>query len=132
MLQSVSCISRAACAAVGFYPTGFDNTAPLIETLSGTRWRPATPPVADGSNWTLLWGVSCRATVTCTAVGEDDGVPLTETLSGTTWAPTAVPLPAGDTGASLQAVNCISVSCTAIGGGIGVSGSYPVVASDPT
>jgi hypothetical protein len=77
--------------------------------------------------------LSCLSTGSCTAVGESDGLPLVETKSATTWTSTVVPLPAGDSGASLQGVSCTSTaSCTAGGGGIGVSGIYPVVASDAT
>ncbi len=133
LLRSVSCPSITSCTAVGFYPTSFDSTAPLVETLSGSTWRPLSPPVTTKDNWTLLWGLSCLSTGSCTAVGESDGLPLVETKSATTWTSTVVPLPAGDSGASLQGVSCTSTaSCTAGGGGIGVSGIYPVVASDAT
>jgi hypothetical protein len=131
MLRSVSCVSVTSCTAVGFYPTSFDNTAPVAETLSGDVWRSARLPVTGDANWTLLWGLSCPSAGSCTAVGEADGVPLIEGLSGTTWTSSALPLPAGDTGASLQAVSCTSAAtCTAAGGGIGVTGVYPVLAAD--
>jgi len=130
MLRSVSCLAITTCTAVGFYPTSFDDTAPLVETLSGTGWRPESPPAPSGDNWTLLWGVTCVSTGSCSAVGEADGVPLIETESAMSWVPTIVPVPTGDTGASLQAASCVSaLGCTAAGGGIGVEGIYPVVAT---
>jgi hypothetical protein len=130
MLRSVSCLSTGSCTAVGFYPTTFDATVPLVETLSATVWRPVSPATVTGANWSLLWGVSCPLTGSCTAVGEADGVPLVETETDAIWTPTTVVPPTGDTGASLQAVSCASAaSCTAAGGGIGVEGIYPVVAA---
>jgi hypothetical protein len=133
MLQSVSCVSSSACVAVGFYPRSFDDSAPLVEALTGTRWRATTASVPVGADWTLLWGLSCVSTGSCTAVGEDNGLPLAEVLSGGVWTAVPVITPAGDTGASLQAVTCTAAGlCTAAGGGTGVSGVYPVVAADPT
>jgi hypothetical protein len=131
LLRSVWCASAGSCLAVGFYPTGYDTTAPLAENLSGTRWHPVAPATDGGGNWTLLWGLSCVSITSCTAVGEDDGVPLVESLSGTGWTPDPIALPMGNSGASLQAVSCWATgSCRAVGGGIGLSGVYPVVATD--
>jgi hypothetical protein len=131
MMRSVWCASAASCVAVGFYPTGYDTTAPLAESLSGSKWHPVVPALSSGGNWTLLWGLSCMSVTSCTAVGEDDGVPLAQSLSGTVWTPDPIALPVGDTGASLGAVSCGATgSCDAVGGGIGVTGVYPVVATD--
>ena len=94
MLRSVSCASPSSCVAAGFYPTGFDATAPLVESLSGGRWQASTPPAPAGANWTLLWGVWCAAQGSCTAVGEADGSPLAEVLAGGNWSSTSVGLPA--------------------------------------
>jgi hypothetical protein len=133
MLQSVSCVSSNSCVAVGFYPRSFDDTAPLVESLTNTRWRATTASAPDGANWTLLWGLSCAAQGSCTAVGEDDGVPLVAVLVNGAWTEALVVLPDGDSGASLQAVTCMPTGlCTAAGGGTGVNGVYPVVAQNTT
>ena len=76
-------------------------------------------------------GAWCAAQGSCTAVGEADGSPLAEVLAGGNWSSTSVGLPAAATGASLQAVSCVlATSCLAVGGVIGTSGTFPVVASD--
>lgn len=60
----VSCVSAAACIAVGSY----EHTAevPVAESWNGTAW--STLPIAAKPNGTLA-GVSCVSATDCTAVG---------------------------------------------------------------
>jgi len=128
LLRSVACTSPSSCTAVGFYPTSFDDTVPLVETLSGSRWRPAG--LSTTGHWSLLWGLACMSSQACVAVGEADGLPMVESLSAGTWSSIAIAAPVGETGSSLQAVTCPSAQqCVAAGGGLGVTGVDPVIAT---
>jgi hypothetical protein len=127
LLRAVSCAAITSCTAVGFYPTSFDATAPVVESLSGTTWRATALP--GSVNWTLLWSLSCPSAGSCVAVGEGNGLPLAEAMVRGTWSSTAIALPGTMTGASLQAVSCSSTeSCTAVGGGVDGGDTLPVVA----
>jgi len=70
MLSGVSCTASAAdCTAVGLsYDSGF-VVSPLAEDLSGTTWSEAAPPLPSGSTSGQLVGVSCSASLECTATG---------------------------------------------------------------
>lgn len=65
----VSCASRSACTAVGFFgdPNGLDE--PLAERWNGTHWVIQKTPSPSGAMGSTLAAVSCPATTTCTAVG---------------------------------------------------------------
>jgi hypothetical protein len=119
-LVAVSCISSAACVAVG---SARDYRAPLAETWNGTAWAIHATPLPAGSTGSLS-GVSCTAAAACTAVGSQvaNGVlkTLAETWNGSAWALQPTPNAAGPRGAqgsALSAISCIpgSTACTAVG-----------------
>ena len=66
-LQGVSCTSRIACSAVGYYQNPAGATAALAERWNGKRWivQATTKPGADSR----LYGVSCPSSSECTAAG---------------------------------------------------------------
>jgi sugar lactone lactonase YvrE len=69
-LETVSCASITSCVAVGHYSiNGRRSYLPLAERWNGTEW---TVDSAEGENSIIgeLHGISCGATLTCTAVGD--------------------------------------------------------------
>ncbi|MGA2210905.1 MAG: hypothetical protein ABSH30_14855 [Acidimicrobiales bacterium] len=121
VLESVSCVSTSECTASGVdgYASGSSTLeATLIERWAGTWGVQDTPnPVDNGGS--LLFGVSCPASLDCTAVGRDSlrtggSITLAEHWNGRTWAIQSTPSPGGSPG--LSAVSCPSTStCTAVG-----------------
>lgn len=121
-LLGVSCTSRRACTAVGFYDTGTaGRTLAVAERWNGTRWRiqPTRRPAGTLSDEFV--GVSCSTRHACTAVGYQNNPitgarPLVEAWNGTKWHVQVVPLPPRGPGGILTAVSCTSPSgCTATG-----------------
>ena len=66
-LAGVSCVSAAACTAVGRDTSSSGATQTLIESWNGTRWSIA--PYSQPGSSSVLYGVSCLPGSTCTAVG---------------------------------------------------------------
>jgi hypothetical protein len=70
-LDGVSCISAAACTAVGNYFTSSNGPGrTLIESWNGIRWSVVPSPSRGNANYLL--GVSCASASTCTAAGMTD------------------------------------------------------------
>ena len=67
-LAGVSCVSAAACTAVGTYDTSSGGARTLIESWNGTDWS-VVPSPSPGSG-DALSGVSCISAEACTAVGD--------------------------------------------------------------
>jgi hypothetical protein len=122
ILSAVSCVSPAACTAVGY---DREDTAPypfhtLTESWNGTRWSVVHSPTPDGSLFIDLTGVSCLSAAACTAVGYyyllSSGTieTLVESWNGAKWS--VVPSPSPASGNFLNGVSCVSVTaCTAVG-----------------
>jgi hypothetical protein len=77
-LNAVSCVSSTACTAVGFAgvaATG--STSTLAEQWNGSSWtvQSTADPAGVSSS---LFGISCRSSATCTAVGSSDDGALAE------------------------------------------------------
>lgn len=125
-LHGVSCTSRSACTAVGYYNNAAGRELAVAERWNGTRWRIQAVPRPAKSTW--FSGVSCSAAHACTAVGYQnngtgDAQPFAEAWNGTTWRIQAVPLPRGAPGAILTAVSCTSPgACTATGSNFSTAG----------
>jgi hypothetical protein len=66
VLASVSCVSAAACTAVGYHDTS-SQAQTLVESWDGTSW--STVPSRNPSVTSLLASVSCASATTCTAAG---------------------------------------------------------------
>jgi hypothetical protein len=119
-LTGVSCVSAAACTAVGYYET---NSGPpyraFIESWNGTSWS-VVPSAHPASSSTVLYGVSCVSAAACTAVGYyyplSSGTIKTfvESWNGAKWS--VVPSPSPASGNFLNGVSCVSATaCTAVG-----------------
>jgi hypothetical protein len=132
-LTAVSCVSAAACTAVGFCDATCGTTGArqtLAERWDGTGWSIQSTPNVPGTD-DRLESVSCLAPAACTAVGlaiktnASAATDLTEALieswDGTAWkteAPAAVgALGRGlsAAGAALSGVSCSAAACTAVG-----------------
>jgi hypothetical protein len=129
-LRDVSCVAASACIAVGGY-RGNGAFNGLIETRSGSTWKPRTAPVptnADGDSLGSLFQVSCAVDGTCVAIGDympagtiSDSV--LETRSGGSWTATAAPLPTGSELTMHSYVQLNGVAC-ALGGSCVAIGEY--------
>jgi hypothetical protein len=117
-LSAVSCPSRSACAAVGYYVIG-GHIKTLAEAWNGTRWSVQSTP--SPSTRSSLTGVSCTSPRTCTAVGSTlpspgRDRPLAEAWNGTRWRVQSTPTPVGAVSADASAVSCPnSRHCTLTG-----------------
>ncbi len=84
MLSGVSCPSATACTAVGTAWAGLGSKAAMVaEHWNGTTWTIQATPAPRKAKQTGFGGVSCLATLYCTAVssynpGNGDGVPYAE------------------------------------------------------
>jgi hypothetical protein len=114
-LNSVACIARSACVAVGATTSRSRTMATLAERWNGTTWRIQPTPTPAGGG--ALNSVSCTATAACTAVGGTaSGSTLAERSNGTTWTIQHTSNPAGAVQSFLLAVSCTSPSaCIAAG-----------------
>lgn len=114
-LSSVSCVSPAACMAVGRRFVSRDQNA-LAERWNGHRWSATVPPRPAGDGGAELAGVVCRSRSQCTAVGAsgpaDPTGGLAEGWNGLSW--TIQPTPGGD-GWPLAGVACRTGFCEAVG-----------------
>ena len=122
-LSGVSCVSAAACTAVGTADNNAGVPKTLAESWNGTKWSMVTTPNAGPvSSYNELYGVSCHSAAACTAVGEyanNAGVDktLAESWNGTKWSAVATPN-AGPVSnfSELIGVSCHSAAaCTAVG-----------------
>jgi hypothetical protein len=120
-LSSVSCWEPGQCTAVGDAGTPAQGTQALVERENGSSWT-IQADAAPGNS--ILWGVSCPAARSCTAVGENDSVTgmasptgLAEHWNGTGWTVQRTPVPRKTTtGVILSGVSCAgALSCTAAG-----------------
>lgn len=118
-LVGVSCSSTTSCKAVGSYGTGPEPNRTLIESWNGTKWSLMTSP-NQGTNASVLFGVSCVSPTLCKAVGTwtsatEVSHTLVESWNGTTWSIESAPNPGAITNA-LFGVSCITASsCYAVG-----------------
>ncbi len=128
-LVADSCTGRGICIAVGGYENRSGTQVPLVEARVGTGWRMQATPVPSGAIFSNLFGVSCTAADTCTAVGyyTDAALhihPLAERWNGTSWTIQSVPSPAGHPESGFFAVSCPAANaCTAVGAQTGSTGT---------
>lgn len=109
--------------AVGGYSTG-GEAQPLIEFWNGSVWTIEAGPLPSGATGGWLYGVSCPAEKTCTAVGTyytsaggpAEDLALAESWNGSSWSVQPTPTLTPSTSSSLNAVWCESKeSCNAVG-----------------
>jgi len=123
IVRGVSCSSATRCTAVGDNgsTTNPGTSLPLAERWNGSTWTVQAPPAAPGPDGSSLYGVSCPAATSCTAVGTSQfssaaPVAFIERWNGSSWTMQPSSLPAGATGAALDGVSCTGVSaCFAAG-----------------
>jgi hypothetical protein len=96
VLNDVSCSAATACTAVGFYVNSSSQLA-LAERWNGSSWAIRATPKPAGASLSHLFGVSCTAATSCTAVGYYQNSSVTDTLAlrwnGTSWAIQPTPTP---------------------------------------
>jgi hypothetical protein len=123
-LYGVSCVSVAACTAVGSHENSSRAQRVLVESWNGTSWSVVPTPNAgriDSGN--VLTGVSCVSATDCTAAGgyynwaNNSEKTLVESWDGTSWSV----VPSANAGLPtsfnlLNGVSCVSAAaCTAAG-----------------
>jgi hypothetical protein len=134
ILTAVSCTSRKACVAVGYFNNMSRRSTPeverwngaraLVERWNGVRW--SIQPNPAGSRPSVLNGVSCTSATACTAVGSAPpfvvaggvGAPLVERWDGSSWSIEATKVFAFGPGfgGGLFGVSCASRAfCAAVG-----------------
>jgi hypothetical protein len=145
-LFGASCVSSAACTAVGVVENsgvGVDEglggpELTLAERWDGTSWaiQSIPDPAGDRDNVDLT-GVSCETAGACTAVGDStNGAGATATLAerwdGTSWAIQATPNATGDRRSpttGFNGVSCVSAhACTAVGAHTDRAGTFVTLA----
>lgn len=88
-LNGVSCASRRACTAVGYFQRHGRPLTQLVERWNGLRWSIQPTPKVPGAVRTVLYSVSCSSTTMCVAVGGWDSPSgqneLAEGWNGSRW-----------------------------------------------
>lgn len=119
-LQSVTCLKRNSCVAVGYRAASGSTDGTLVESLSGGKWG-ITPSSGAGPTSPVHVGlndVSCLAAGSCVAVGRLKGpVPTIEVQSNQGWPIMKSPDPnRNDVATGLSGVSCTdTTSCVAVG-----------------
>ena len=120
LLSGVSCVTAAACIAVGSH-SGGGSTVSLAEQWNGTSWAIQSTPNPAGTLNSVLAGISCTSAAACTAVGDYNNslgtvVTLVEAWNGTQWLLQQSRNPVGARSSMLSGVSCAAAtSCTAVG-----------------
>lgn len=122
----ISCVTAAACVAVGFAthqpPIGQpDVPTTVAEHWDGVRWSLDRTPDVTGAAESVLTAVSCPSAGDCVAVGFSQTptteLPLAERLRHGVWQTLSVPAVGGGAlWAQLAGVSCPTAqTCTAVG-----------------
>lgn len=133
VLNSVSCVSKTWCMAVGERQGG-SATQTLALSWDGATWTQVLTPNTSPTDGNTLMSVSCVSASSCTAVGwyDDSGIERTLVLSwdGTAWSRVVSPNSAPGELNNLWGVSCVSaVSCTAVGYYDSAGSGQPLVLS---
>lgn len=127
ILWGVSCVDNTDCFAVGSYQKRHNHaeTRAVIERWNGTAWALVSSP--DPHQSSVLYGVSCKSSTSCLAVGtyvaDAIGYALVEHWDGTAWS-----LVFTRSGISSESVQLDSASCPTSGTCLS-AGSYYNTAS---
>jgi hypothetical protein len=122
-LFGVSCTSRAACTAVGYYEylrtQGGNAWVALAERWNGSHWSIQTVPTPGPMDYPRLDMVSCGSNSACAAIGDTQDTTFFERWDGARWSTTSV-IPDAPNYPVFSDVSCASATaCTAVGS------SYP-------
>ena len=118
-LNDVSCPSAIFCAVAAFSTNRFGTSAfGFAELWNGKSWAADKVPAPKGP--AALYGVSCRADETCTAVGGAGPSAATKatavSYNGKKWTAQNVPGPAPGRSSDFFGVNCLRANqCVAFG-----------------
>ncbi len=118
-LNAVSCVSTTFCVAVGrYYKGGSDHM--ILDKWNGTALVSMPVPHIFGPDATVdLYGVSCKGTNFCMAVGYytfEPTYPFSLEWNGSAWSQQTVPPPSSTDDMQLSGVSCTSASfCMAVG-----------------
>lgn len=118
-VSSVRCTAVGDCTAVGSYPDGDGNLAPLIETEVSGTWSASSVELAGGASGTAeLTSVWCASATSCVALGAaqvsgQPSAPVVAVESAGTWSP-AVELPSGR-GVDSSGLLPLAVACSSAG-----------------
>jgi hypothetical protein len=124
-LDSVSCVSSRACAAVGEY-LGPSGARIVAQRWNGKKWSLVHAPNPSGTSFSQLSGVSCTGASACSAVGSYEKKPgaartLAERWNGKKWSIQQTVNPTSEPNKFLTSVSCTSAhACTAAGYTAGV------------
>jgi hypothetical protein len=116
-LEDVSCASKRACVAVGYFRS-LEGAFPLAVHWDGSTWTVQSTPSPPNHFGAYLLGVSCSAPRACTAVGQHFNAvgrsrTLVERWDGSRWTIQSSPSPPD---ASLNDVSCPTRrACVAVG-----------------
>jgi hypothetical protein len=129
-LQSVSCLSRKDCLAVG---TGNSPDGGFSDEIAihwnGATWTALAPPEASTTDG--FTSVSCAAGPFCVVIGtstDQTTRTLIDVWNGRTWKTLAPAKAKGVTDLVLNSVSCTSArSCVAVGNGTGTRGEVAEV-----
>jgi hypothetical protein len=131
VLGGVSCMSSAACIAVGSHSlSGELSGQPIAERWNGRRWSLQRTPKLPRGNQNTLNGVACISGTSCIAVGSSMPLltnlaapALVEWWNGRTWSIEHVPSAGATERQSFNSVACPSkTACFAVGNWYDVTG----------
>jgi hypothetical protein len=123
-LEAVSCTASNQCTGTGWYEQKGGKRYTLAERWNGTEWSLQTTPSPGLGQPTVLYGVSCTSSTSCTAAGfywslnsgKVEINPMAQRWNGTEWSLQTVPKPVKEKEAILHAISCTSATaCTATG-----------------
>jgi hypothetical protein len=129
VLSGVSCTSKKACTAVGYFFNSTGSDVTLAEAWDGRAWTVQPTPSPMGAHNSLLLGVSCTSRRMCFAVGyyqdnRNNTFTLAEAWDGAGWGIPLTPTRTGSKARALLGVSCTSQkACTAVGYHVNGGGS---------
>jgi hypothetical protein len=134
-LIGVSCTSGTSCMATGRNVNSSGVETVLAESWNGTAWSLKEAIVPTGATLSILIGVSCTSSTSCTAVGgynNSSGAQLTlaEGWNGTAWTIQETLTPEFTTN-WLSGVSCTSsTACIAVGRSVDGAGMEVALAEE--
>ena len=120
-LNDISCPSATFCGVAGFSANSSGKRDfGFAEIWNGTSWRADKVAAPNGNAESFLFGISCRPSGFCAAVGSEGPSTAAKATAvsyhGKTWTAQNVPSPGPGRSSDFFGVNCLRDNqCTAIG-----------------
>lgn len=125
-LDAVRCVSSSYCLEIGHWVNSSTGKEELEDAVwNGSSWSAKPMPAApSGNTGVRLWGLNCRSTTWCMAVGDYNTgsgsnlkqFTLSDVWNGKTWTMHLGANPSGQNSNALLGVSCTSTtSCVAVG-----------------